>query len=190
MRRRLAGAVALAMLLAACGSSAGSTEANPTPNASPTGVTGDTGVTVNGSSSVPPSGPAGTTGVLNSGAASITITGDVSESTSLDRLSGLVAYAPPPDAFFVGWTDAGGDQVLTMAGQTFTGTRQTSDALMLSLHVVDDAGAHTFSSTAGECSVEVAEAAATSLSGSVSCVGLKGERGVTVGVVGTFEATG
>jgi hypothetical protein len=180
--------VVLAMLGASCGSSAGSTEVSPAPTASST--TGDTGVTINASSSVPPSGLAGTTGVLTSGAASLTITGDLSVAASLDRLSGLVAYAPPPDAFFVGWTDAGGDQVLTMAGQTFTGTRETSDALMLSIHFVDDAGTHAFSSTGGECSLEITEAAATSLSGTVSCAGLTGDGGVTVGVEGTFEATG
>jgi hypothetical protein len=173
----------IALGLASCGGTQAGTPQGGTPQ-------GSTPIPAASSSSAPPSGPAGATGVLRNGRASVTLTGDLDATIELSSLAGLVAYAPAPGGFAIGWSDPQGGSLLTISGQTFTGERATSDALTLSLDTDVD-GAAAFASAAGECTIEVATAEASSFAGSFSCTGLASVDGqASVDAEGTFEASG
>jgi hypothetical protein len=174
--RAFALAGGIAVLLAACSSGGGGGDTTPTglPSGVPTGVP----------SGVPTNIPTGGGGVLSAGTAHVEFSGGASATLDLDLSPGS-AYAPGV-AIGLAFQDAA-HNTLAIAGTAFTGTVKTSSTVSLSFVVTNPVlvGA----STAGECSITLAEASPSHVKGTADCTNVPSGTG-TENLTVSFEATG
>ena len=90
-----------------------------------------------------------------------------------------------------GWTDADLDNVLTIAGVSFTGARDTDPTTILTLSLTPkpSAGTATFVSTAGECTITIDALSDAAARGTFTCRDLSEQGGGrTIDVAGSFSA--
>jgi hypothetical protein len=197
MRRLLApvATVVLATTVASCSND------EPPPVIQPSSAfrqTGSTGATAQGGPTS--GGPTGVTaglptgsqgggrpGRLRSGQAAFTVTGDLSASAALPNLVSA-AYAPPPGVLAIVWASGGTDASnVGLGGLSFTGTKQTSPTLTLTVTVQAKGTIATFISSAGECSVTIGQASEDRLSGAFDCSNLS-DGSKVVDLTGSFNA--
>lgn len=184
---KLIAACALMIAGAACSSSANFSVTNGTP----TGVAGSTGVTINPSGGPIPTSSPGITGSVNKGQATLAVSGGgISANATLTQLASPAVWAPPPAGVDLHWADAAGSQSLTLSGTGFTGSAPTSSTFGVSFTVDTSKGSETFTSSAGECHVDLLQTAATNMGGTFSCTNLASPLGGTVIASGSFSATG
>jgi hypothetical protein len=212
--RRRSAVVALAIVVvltlgAACSSEPETPPPSPTPffttgptdETASTGATGfPTGATATGpvppgasgtTGSLPTSSPGSGTGNLNGGSLSIRTSGDIRANKTLRQMISTV-YEAPPGGMALVWTAGGTDpSTVGFGGLSFIGTEPTSNTLIVTITVpTRDGGFETFTSQNGECTVSITTATADSLRGGFRCAGLAASSGATVGVAGTFQASG
>jgi hypothetical protein len=133
---------------------------------------------------------------LTEGTAHLEFAGGIPETHDLplDDVDASPVYEPPSGEMDLEWnypTDQdppeGGEGSLHITGTVFTGTRPTSDDLMISLETALDS----FFSSDGECEITIARADPGSLEGNLSCPRLRSDPGEPlVAVTGTFTAGG
>lgn len=197
MRRLLApvATVVLATIVASCSNDEPPPVIQPTSAFQPTGSTGataPTGPTSDGPTGMTAGLPTGSQdggkpGNLRSGQAAFTVTGDLSGSAALPNLVSA-AYAPPPGVLAIVWAAGGADPSnVGLGGLSFTGTKQTSPTLTLTVTVQAEGTIGTFISSAGECSVTIGQASADRLSGAFDCSNLSDGSNV-VDLTGSFDA--
>ena len=214
--RRRSAAAALAIVVATLGAACSSGAETPPPSPSPfftsgpsdanapsgsrTGETGSrSGPTGTGpeppaggaTGALPTSSPASATGNLNRGSLTIRTNGDIRTNATLRQMISTV-YDAPPGGMALVWTAGGADpSTVGFGGLSFTGTTRTSNTLILTLTVpTREGGFETFTSQDGECTVTIPTATANALQGSFRCAGLTASSGVTIGVAGSFQASG
>src|SRR5262245_7719125 len=204
MRRPLALIVLLlfAPALAACSNDEAPSAAGPTSAFRPTGSTAAGGATATGPSGTAGETQAGPTGIqlptgtkgfgigdLKDGQAAFKVTGGLRGSKTLTTLV-TAAYSPPPGVLAIVWAAGGGDASnLGLGGQSFTGTKQTSATLILTVTVQINGTIATFVSSTGECRITIGGASATRVSGAFDCTNLS-DGSNTANITGSFEAQG
>lgn len=178
----------VALLAAACG---GLGDAIPSISLPPPpGATGSTGATGAGATGSATPSSSAVAGSLNQGQASISVSGGVNVSVTLGTLTDPGLWTPPPGSIALSWTGPT-DQVLTLAGPSFTSQIATDDSHTLSLTVNADGVPVAFVSDAGECTVAISPALPTQMGGTFLCTDLAStDDTVTVNAQGTFSATG
>ncbi len=133
----------------------------------------------------------GTGGEIVTGSrAKVVVRGAVDASIVLDRLQQAILMEPP-GGIGVGWTDADLDNVLTIAGVSFTGARDTDPTTILTLSLTPkpSAGTATFVSTAGECTITIDALSDAAARGTFTCRDLSEQGGGrTIDVAGSFSA--
>jgi hypothetical protein len=173
-------------ILTGCSSGDGRSAAPPSMLPStmiPTGPAEQTG-------SLPTSSPAGGTGNLTSGRLTFQLSGDVEVEKTLATLVNSV-YAPPPGGLAIVWTAGGADaSTVGLGGSTFTGTRETSPSLSVSVTAQTSRGIARFVSTEGECAITIVVASADEIAGAFECDELVGSSGEVVDASASFVATG
>lgn len=195
--RAAAAALALATVATACGGGDVDTSATPpapvatqSPGASPTSITGGTGVTINGSGSVPPTSSPGIITQVSQGTASVIVTGDLAATATFGQLTSPAIWSPPPGTLALAWGGAG-KQSFAIGGESFASRIVTSPVHSLSLTLRVSAAAVEFRSTAGECSVTINPALPDNMGGNFQCAGIASADGsLRIDAQGTFAATG
>jgi len=136
-----------------------------------------------------PTSTPGGTGKLTSGSVTIQLSGDVELERTLETLVNTF-YTPPPGGLTIVWT-AGDENATTvgLGGSTFTGTRETSQTLSVSVVAQTSDGIARFVSTAGECRITIDIADADEFSGTFRCVDLVATSGEVVDASASFVAT-
>jgi hypothetical protein len=184
--RNLIAVIALVLLGAACGGTREVTQSSgsPTGRASPTSASPAT---------LPTTSPGAATGHLLSGIATAQLSGDLSGTRSFTALAPPALYSPPPGAMAVVWQTTAADETLSITGTSFTGQQPTSATLTLMLTVRSGSDAVVLTSSAGECTVTVAQALPTAVQGNFTCRRLAGTTptgSVSVDATGVFSASG
>lgn len=183
--------VGVALLAGACGTFDDAIPSVPLP--APTGATGSplpgtTGAT-GAVGSVTPTGSPGVLGPVTQGTASLRLSGGVNTTVTFNRLT-AGSWAPPPGTIALSW-GAAGDQVLSLAGPSFTSQIATDPSHTLTFTVNVDGAQATYVSAAGECTVTVSPALPTQMGGTFFCTNLPGTGGEpAVNAQGSFSATG
>jgi hypothetical protein len=179
--------LAVALTTAACGNDEPSATAlSPPVFASPT--TGNNGVTIAPSGSVPPTGSPGVTGTVNEGTASVTTTGGLTASVTYASLSSPAIWTLPPGGIALVWQGQG-KQILGLSGTSFAAQQPTSPDRVLSFSVRGPDGIVTFTSSEGECQVTISPALPDQMAGTFLCTQIPNEEGdVIVNAQGSFSA--
>jgi hypothetical protein len=178
----LAAASIVALAAAGCDDDA---PAGPTPSS-----TGEPRSLAPGT--LPTSSPGAATGTVTSGSATIELDGDLSGRVRLQTLGPPALYSAPPGSIGVVWTD--GRQSMGITGPSFEGQRTTSNTLTLRLEIRNGPEAAVLTSAAGECTLTVDTAVASSLAGTFACADLAAPTAtgdaLSVDATGTFTASG
>jgi hypothetical protein len=125
---------------------------------------------------------------LSSGAATLALSGDVTQTVTLSTLESAV-WAPPPASMDLAW--ASGGRELRLSGASFVSLARTSADHVLSFSVQGPEGPLDFSSADGGCSITITPALPDNVGGLFECAAITDvQGGTTVGVRGTFTATG
>jgi hypothetical protein len=96
-------------------------------------------------------------------------------------------FQPPDGGFAVNWSDESA-QGLGVGGPMFTGARETSEELSLSITLIRDGLPAVFGSFGGECLITINTVGSDALGGTFDCRRLtKGE--ATIRADGDFSAT-
>ena len=122
-----------------------------------------------------------------SSTARIEVRGDVREDLTLD-LGGQASATPPPGVLSLAWIDERGD-ILSVAGQSFTGTRDTDPTTVLTIVLVDGRSVRTFLTIDGECTVTIDRLDGALVRGSFTCRDLRAGAGGAIDAAGVFSAT-
>ena len=178
---------AFALAGAACGNDEPTAhEISPPEFASPT--TGNNGITIAPSGSVPPTGSPGVTGNVNEGTAAVSTTGGLTISVSYPSLSSPAIWTPPPGGIALAWQGQG-KQTLGLSGTSFAAQQPTSPERVLSFSVRGPDGIVTFTSSEGECQVTISPALPDQMAGTFLCTQVPSEEGdVIVNAQGSFSA--
>jgi hypothetical protein len=179
--------LALSIAGAACGNDEPTSRTlSPPVFASPT--TGNNGVTVAPSGSVPPTGSPGATGNVNEGSASVSTTGAITTSVTYPALSSPAIWTPPPGGIALVWQGQG-KQILGLSGTSFAAQQPTAPDRVLSFSVRGADGVVTFTSSEGECQVTISPALPDQMAGTFLCTQVPSEGGdVVVNAQGSFSA--
>ena len=157
--------------------------ATPTPQES----SPSTGSTPDATGPTPSASPSGD---LTRGTLTFQLSGDVEVEKTLGTLVSTF-YSPPPGGLTVVWTaDVGDATTVGVGGSTFTGTRESSPTLSVSVVVQTSGKIVRFVSTAGECAVTIDVADADRVSGGFDCDDLVAASGEIVDASASFVATG
>lgn len=181
---------ALALLGAACEGD------DPAPTTTPSSAFPSVtpSLTATESTSLPlPTGlpsPGAAGGELTAGSLDLSMRGDVVLQTQLTRLLTAVV-APPPSGFAVVFGGQGADPTTVgLGGVSFVGSQPTAPTLVLTIVAPAPGGFSTWTSTEGECEVQISVSEPTRIVGTFTCEDLTSSAGEVVEVSGSFEATG
>jgi hypothetical protein len=167
----------------------GSNDATPSLSLPVPSVTASAAAPTGPSVVSPTSTPAGA-GSVTLGQASLSLSGGINAAVSFGRLATPAEWMPPPGAIALSWNGPG-EQVLSLAGTSFTSQIATDAEHSLSFTVNVDGAPVSFSSTAGECSVTISPALPTQMGGTFLCTNLSSvDDVVSVNAQGSFSATG
>jgi hypothetical protein len=199
-RIRRVGSLAIVLFLAAAIGACGDDDV-PTPvRPSSAFGTDDPGTTAppepgdGGASSPPATGgndAPGTGGEIVTGSrAKLEVSGDIRTSIELDRVQQPAILMEPPGGIGVGWSDADLGNLFTIAGVSFIGKRDTDPTTILTLSLTPKptAGAVTFVSTSGECTITIDALSGAAARGTFICRDLSEQAGNrTIDVAGSFS---
>jgi len=186
--------IAAALVLVAVGAACGGTREVTQPSSFPSGPISFESASVSPATGVlPTTSPGAATGRLLNGAAEARLSGDLLGVRSFPSLAPPALYSPPPGGLAVVWQSAAGTETLSLTGSPVTGEQPTSSTLTLTLNVLNGDQPVLLSSSAGECTVTIAEATASTLRGSYVCDRLTTEiegGAIIVDASGIFTASG
>ena len=122
--------------------------------------------------------------------ASVTVSGDLEGTFNMDDVTNLITDPSFMAPFFL---DTDTLSNLSIAGPTFTGTRETSGDLNVAINISEGVGpndpTHGFTSTEGECDVTIDELTDDGgVVGSLECTGLTSSEGLTIDFSASFSA--
>ena len=155
----------------------------------PSEPTGDGGIQTLSPGELPTASPGSATGNLAAGSATLVVTGGAAANVSFASLGPAIAYAPGAEMNVTWASPSDPGAALTVSGAATTGDFTTSSEFRLAFSFTGADGVHGFSSSAGECTVTIDQAAEHTLGGRFSCGGLEGDV-LTVDASGTFLASG
>jgi hypothetical protein len=186
-RAAAASLLAVSLMGAACGKDEPTAHAiSPPVFASPT--TGENGITIAPSGSVPPTGSPGVTGTVDQGTAAVSTTGGITASVTYPSLSSPAIWTLPPGGFALVWRGQA-KQILGLSGTSFAAQQPTSPERVLSFTVRGPDGLVTFTSSEGECQVTISPALPDQMAGTFLCTQVPSEESdVIVNAQGSFSA--
>jgi hypothetical protein len=126
---------------------------------------------------------------LTAGVATLVLSGDVTQTVTLQTLETPAVWAPPPAPMDLAWT--GGGRELRLSGTSFVSLAETSDDHVLSFTLPGPDGPLEFSSADGGCSITITPALPDNVGGVFACGAITDAAGgTTVDARGTFAASG
>lgn len=154
---------------------------------------GDTGTTApTDDAPTDPEGDAPGTGsqFATGSSARLEVRGDVDEDVRLDHVQQPTILMEPPGGLGMTWSDPDLNNLMTIAGVSFTGARDTDPTTILTLVLTPKGGNETvtFVSNAGECTITLDALSTSAARGTLVCRHLSERSGNrTVDLAGSFS---